>query len=256
MAYDPRNAAGLGTDQLDDQASMPLLNLIQQNSPQVNKQEEKYIEGASAGDIFFAPTGRILEQPIEFTPTAFRTVYVEWIPRAKGGGIVGIHPLTVVDDPAYEQGRERKFDEWLGANQLKKTTYVLGLIKVNNEITQAMLALSVTGQKVSRKLQGDIRKFRYDGDLADVPPAVFARSFKITSIYEKNKDDEGYYNWKLEEPRVLDFEADEDLLTAAEESATQSKLMLPSPQEQPRPALAAPEIGSDVIVNDTENTPY
>lgn len=237
MAYDPTKSAGLGTDQLDAQASMPLLNIIQQNSPQINKKTDKFIDGAEAGDIFFAPTDEVLTQPIEFVPTAFRTLYVEWVPKDQGGGLVGMHPLSIVDDPSYQQGRKGKYDEWLGDNELKKTTYVLGLIEVAGETTQAMMALAVTGQKVSRKLQGDIRKFRYVGDLAEVPPAVFARAFKLSADYEENSQGQGYYNFKLDDPRVLDFEADEALLEAAESSASEAKLSLPNPSQEPRAAL-------------------
>jgi hypothetical protein len=163
-----------------------------------------------------------------------------------------MHPLSIVDDPRYEQGRTKKYDEWLGANELKKTTYVLGLIELDGEQTTAMLALAVTGQKVSRKLQGDIRKFRYDGDLKDIVPAVFARSFKLSSEYEENAQDQGYYNFKLEDPRVLDFEADEALLIAAESQAKQAQLNLPSPTAEPRAAL--PDSGSDEVVDADE--PY
>lgn len=251
MAYDPTKAAGIGMENLDAQASMPLLNIIQQNSPQINKKSDKLIEGAEAGDIFFAPTQEVLTQPIEFTPTAFRTIYVEWVPKSEGGGLVGMHPLSVVDDPAYQQGRIGKYDEWLGSNELKKTTYVLGLITVDGELTQAMIALAVTGQKVSRKLQGDIRKFRYPGELKDIPTSVFSRSFQLKSEYEENDKQQGYYNFDFVNPRILDFEADEALLEAATDSAKSANLALPSPQAEPRPALTASD---DVI--DAEDTPY
>ena len=253
MAYDPTKAAGLGMDQLDAQASMPLLNIIQQNSPQLNEKKDQFIDGSKAGDIFFAPTQEVLTQPIEFTPTAFRTLYVEWVPKADGGGLVGMHPMSIINDPAYEQGRKGKYDEWLGDNELKKTTYVLGLISLDGELTPAMIALAVTGQKVSRKIQNDIRKFRYDGDLKDVPTSVFSRAFQLTAEYEENAQEQGYYNFSFHDPRVLDFEADEALLEAATDSAKQANLALPSPQESARPAL--PD-GGDTIDAESDDQPY
>lgn len=246
MAYDPTKAAGIGMDQLDDSASMPLINLIQQNSPQLNKKHEKYIENAEAGDMFFAPTGELLAQPVKFTPTAFRTLYVEWVPKDQGGGLVAMHPLSIVDDPAYEQGRHSKYDEWLGDNELKKTTYILGLIELDGELTEAMVALAVTGQRVSRKLQQDIRKFRYDGELKEIVPAVFARSWELSSEYEENAQGQGYYNFKFSNPAVLDFEADELLLSTAEGTAKRANLALPSPQTEAQPALAVAD----------DDTPY
>ena len=240
MAFDPTKVAGAGLDDLDQSSKMPLLNIIQQMSPQINPQKDQYIEGAKAGDIFFAPTSQVLEQPIEFLPVALKTVYVEWKPRDLGGGMVGVHPLDIRGrkDLGYEQGRKTKYDEWLGENELKKTTYVLGLIELDGEQTEAMLALTSTGQRIARKLQEDIGKFRYTGKLKDVAPFVYSRSFKITASYEENAKGEGYFNWKMSEPRVLDFDKDEALLELATSKQQEAKLALPSAE----PASSTPTL--------------
>jgi hypothetical protein len=232
MAYDPTKHAGAGLEDLDKSSKMPLLNIIQQMSPQINPKKDQFIEGSKAGDIFFAPTSEILDQPIDFLPVALKTVYVEWKPLDQGGGIVGIHPLDIRNrkDLGYQQGRKTQYDEWLGSNELKKTTYVMGLILLEGEQTDAMLALTSTGQRVARKLQDDINKFRYDGDFKAVQPAVFARAFNLTAEYEENKNGDGYFNWKLSNPRVLDFVADEALLTLAASKNADAQAALPSPQ--------------------------
>lgn len=239
MAYDPTKHAGAGLEDLDKPSKMPLLNIIQQMSPQINPKKDQFIDGSKAGDIFFAPTSEILDQPIDFLPVALKTVYVEWKPMDQGGGIIGIHPLDIRNrkDLGYEQGRKTQYDEWLGSNELKKTTYVLGLIELDGERTDAMLALTSTGQRVARKLQDDIIKFRYTGDLKDVKPTVFAREFKLTAAYEENKNGDGYFNWKLSEPRVLDFDADEALLELAASKNVDAQSSLPSPQASAAPAL-------------------
>jgi len=250
MPYDPTKHAGAGLDALDDSTKMPLLNIIQQMSPQLIDGDDKYIDGSKAGDVFFSPTGEIVEKPIKFVPIALRTVYVEWKPKTEGGGIVNMHPISIKGraDLGYKQGVKTQYDEWLGDNELKKTTYVMGHAEINGERTDVMLALAVTGQKVSRKLQDEIRKFRYDGDLADTPPPVFAREFDLTTIRETNSNDQSYFNWKFENPRVLDFTEDEALLETCGEKFEEAQTLLPSPQAtEAQPALTA---------GDDTDTPY
>ena len=240
MSFDISQYAGAGTENLDESSSMPLLNIIQSNSPQLIKQKDQFIEGASTGDIFYTPTQEVVDQPIRFTPSAFKTVYVEWKPRP-AGGFVGYHPLTIVSHPAYEQGRDpaKPYKEHLGPNDLEKTTYVLGTIEINGVKTPAMVALKSSGQRVARKIQGDIRKFRYE-DNPDMPPPVFARSWELTAKYEESNDGDGYYNWDFGNPQVLDFESDVELLEAAADLLNNAGGMLPTPSIAPsteKPAL-------------------
>lgn len=242
MSFDIEQYAGAGTETLEESSSMPLLKIIQSNSPELIPQKDKFIDGAKAGDIFYAPTQEVLEQPIRFTPSAFRTLYVEWKPRTQGGGIVGMHPLTIKSHPDYAQGKDpaRPYKESLGDNDLIKTTYVLGTIEINGTMTPAMVALQSAGQRTARKLQGDIRKFRYDGK--DFAPPVFAQSWGITAKYEESNDGDPYYNWEFSEPQVLDFEDDVALLNEAADLAANADGALPQARIAPakaQPALTA-----------------
>lgn len=239
MAYDPTANAGLGTDGLEESTSLPLINVIQQLSPQFNQDDEKYIEGSKVGDMFFAPTGQILQQPISFIPTAFRTMYVEWKPKDQGGGIVGTHPLSIVSSPDYKQGVKAQYDEWLNDNELKKTTYVLGFMDLDGTSTECMIAFVSTGQKVARLLQKNIRNFRYDGKFKDVPPAVFARSWDLTTVREKNAKGQSYYVMAFNNPKTLDFTKNEDILNLCADQAKHAVKTLPSVDSAPKPALEA-----------------
>ena len=47
--------------------------------------------------------------------------------------------LNVVNNPNYEKGRERQYDEWLGENELKFTTYWFVLLELNGKWEQAVI---------------------------------------------------------------------------------------------------------------------
>ena len=124
MAFDISTVAGQGTENLDSGgSSLPFIKILQDLSPQLKAQKDEYIEGSKAGDLMFAKTQDIIDQPARIIPCYTKSIYTEWIPRARGGGFVGNHGLNVVSNPNYEKGRERQYDEWLGENELKFTTY-------------------------------------------------------------------------------------------------------------------------------------
>lgn len=234
MAFDITTVAGQGTENLDTGSSLPFIRILQDLSPQLKKQKDEYIEGAESGDLFFAKTQSVLEQPVEIIPCYTKSIYTEWVPRSKGGGFVGNHPLTIVSHPNYEKGRERQYDEWLGENELKFTTYWFVLMKQGDSWEQAVIPFTSSQLRVSRKLTQDINRFRYD-DASIVPP-LFAQAWQLKSVLETSKNGDDYFNFEFVEPRVLDFEADEDILSLASQtygSASDTPLL----QTEESPAL-------------------
>lgn len=225
--FDITQHAGAGLEELDQGTRMPQLKIVQDMSPQKNKNKDEYIEGCEVGDIFFASTNEIVPQPVTLVPVRMKALYAEWSPRSVGDGLIALHDLDVTTRPEYEKGREKKYDEWLGSNELHMTHYWFFLAEINGEFTEVVLPMSKSQLKTSRKLQEDIRKFRYTGDHAKVVPPLFARTFKLTAEYEENANGDGYYNWKLAAPEVLDFTTDGALLNRASDAFKAAQAALP-----------------------------
>lgn len=216
MAFDITTVAGQGTENLDTGSSLPFIRILQDLSPQLKPQKDEYVEGSKSGDLFFAKTQSVIEQPVEIIPCYTKSIYTEWIPRSKGGGFVGNHPLTVVSNPNYEKGRERQYDEWLGENELKFTTYWFVLLKQGDSWEQAVIPFTSSQLRVSRKLTQDINRFRYED--ASITPPLFAQKWKLQSVLETSKNGDDYFNFEFVEPNVLDFEADEEILNLASQT--------------------------------------
>jgi len=239
MAFDITTVAGQGTENLDTGGgSLPFIRILQDLSPQLKSQKDEYIEGSKAGDLMFAKTQSLLPQPVKIIPVYTKSIYTEWVPRSKGGGFKGNHALNIVNDSNYEKGRERQYDEWLGENELKFTTYWFVLMELDGKWEQAVIPFTSSQLRVSRKLTGDINKFRYSG--MDVTPPLYAQSWELSSVLETSKNGDDYFNFSFAEPKVLDFEADEAVLTLASDtynSASDTPLL----QAQPKPALISTE---------------
>lgn len=243
MAFDPTQVDGAGHDQLEKSSTLPIIRIIQDQSPEINKRKEEYIDGAEAGDLLWNLDKSILARPLEFVPVGGVSLYTEWTPKDEGGGFHGYHPLTIVNHPDYEKGRKKKHDEWLGQHELKYTRYECILAFIHGEWKRALLAMTSTQLHVARKLSQEIAKFRYPG-LAVIPP-VFARKWKLSTVLEKTTSDQEYFNFKIDNPEVLDFTTDEKLLNMANEASKTARASLPSPRTSaPVAALKADDTGT------------
>lgn len=215
MAFDIAKVSGQGMENLDSGSSLPFIRILQDLSPQLKKQKEEYVPGAEAGNLFFAKTKNVIDSPTKVIPTYTQSVYTEWVPRNKGGGYVATHPLTIVSNPNYEKGRERQYDEWLGENELRFTTYWFVLVEIDGKYEEAIIPFTSSQLRVSRKLTADINRFRYDGELSSVVPPLYAQKWEISTVLETSKNGDDYYNFSFSNPVALDFEADEALLNEA-----------------------------------------
>lgn len=80
--------AGEGTENIKaSDLLIPFLRVIQSNTKQLSKSQPEYIPGAESGLIFNTATRELFKE-IYFVPSLYRTKFIEWIPRSKGGGKV------------------------------------------------------------------------------------------------------------------------------------------------------------------------
>jgi len=92
--------AGLGFEEAkSEDMAIPFLRILAQLSPQVNKRDGAYVEGAEAGMIYNTVSNEVFkgEDGITVIPCYYSRRYVEWKPRAEGGGYVNsYHPDDTV----------------------------------------------------------------------------------------------------------------------------------------------------------------
>ena len=90
-------AKGLGDISQKDLA-LPFLKILAQLSPEVNKRDGKYVEGAEAGMIYNSVTGELYNgvEGINVIPCFYKLEYLEWKDRGEGlGAPVAIYPFFI-----------------------------------------------------------------------------------------------------------------------------------------------------------------
>ena len=79
--------------------SIPFINLLQSNSPEVQKSKDGSVR---IGFMKNTVTGEVVsgDEGLYFLPVHDDSAFVEWVPRTRGGGFVAVH------DPASEEVQE------------------------------------------------------------------------------------------------------------------------------------------------------
>lgn len=190
-------------NQTRDDIVIPFITVLQDLSPQVKKGT---VEGAKVGMLFNTVTEQLVDpkKGILFVPAYTEHVYIEWIPRKRGGGFVASYKM---DDPIVTKAKEESeefgklsvtSDEG-GTNDLVETFNVYGSIIDEEGDPESMAVISFTSSKIKtyKRWNTSLRMFTLKTDGGrKVRPPLFAHQVRITTVKEVKGDDE-YYNFCL-----------------------------------------------------------
>jgi len=181
-----RGSENVGTDDI----VIPRLLLLQQLSPQLDKTDALYIEGASAGDICNSLTGVNYGSDVTIVPIYFRKEYVVWKDRKKGGGFCGTYATRADAERAIAELEPPTADY---AAEDTATQFVL-VVNADGSLDQAMLTLSKTKLSFSRKLQSLIRLTEQDSFATKYSLATVAVSNDLGKFHNFTATSQGYVN--------------------------------------------------------------
>jgi len=174
--------------------SIPFLNVMQPLSQMV---VEELIDGIKPGDLVNSVTKEILKQPVVLQPVHKEEVWVEWIPRTKGGGLVERHDPNsdVVQQvlkannnsripPKDAEGKRPPFKMPNGSgNDLIETYYVYNLIMDENGVaTEGYCVLSFSSTKIRVQKDWMTAMFTQKGR-----PPMFANRTRCSTVKEKRE---------------------------------------------------------------------
>lgn len=188
--------AGAGFENQDrSDYSIPFLAVLQGLSPELET-----LENAKPGHILNKVTQEVAsgKEGVAFVPCYTQHVYVEWVPRDAGGGIVGVHELT---SPVVAEARANaKVGKFILANgnELIETFYVYGiLVGENGETSQAVIAFTSTKIKKYKAWMTKARTIQIRlPDGRRINPPLFAHRYRLKTVKEKNSKGE-FYNWDV-----------------------------------------------------------
>lgn len=142
VAADPFGGAIDTTQTTAEDFAIPFLYILQSNSPQVKKSSGDYVEGAEEGKIYNTVSKELYEE-VMLLAAHYERVFIEWIPRSKGGGFVARHK----EAPEYTVDEET--GAWIlpNGNELKDTRQWYALI-VHPDGTSEPATIGMTGSNI------------------------------------------------------------------------------------------------------------
>lgn len=189
--------ASSGLEQITMQdLQVPFLTVLQPLSPQVNKRNSEYVNGAEPGMIYNIATQELYET-IDFVPSQYQRRYTEWKPRETGGGLV--KDWGSDDSRLAQCKRDEKTnrDVTPEGNILVTSGTFFGILVPMGE--RAVLAFASTQLKKARRwlstalTQTGIRPDT--GDKFTLP--LFSTVYRLSTVQEKNDKGE-WFGWKVE----------------------------------------------------------
>jgi len=208
--------AGVGLENTSaEDYAIPFISILQALSPQLNKQEGKYIKGAEQGQIFNNVTNEVVdgeEKGIQVVPVGFKFTIVEWKPRESGGGIVAIYDRDNAPDDAEKDAKGR--DVRPNGNSLVSTgTHYVLLVKEDGSFEQAVISMSSTQLKKSRRWNSLMAQITMRGPNGMFTPPTYSHQYRLKTVPESNNNG-SWYGWSVTNEGMLQ---DRDLYLAAKD---------------------------------------
>lgn len=180
--------AGAGFDNTTkDDYALPFLHILQKMSPQVDKRDPKYVKGAEEGQFFNTVTQEAFEGEntgIVVIPVDFKKVFLEWVPRTLGGGLVAEHATR--EEAELNRSTEKQTDIVDTANH-----YLL--IRTANGWEAAVFSCTSTKLKASRAWMSMMSRVTVNGK----PAPSFAKKYVLRTVSQSN-DKGSYFNFKAD----------------------------------------------------------
>ena len=159
--------------------ALPFLKILGQLSPEVNKRDGKYVEGAEPGMIYNSVTGETFsgESGVPVIPCYYKLEYVEWKDRGKDGSGAPVKIYPSSSDIMTKTTRGGDFKDRLpNGNYIEKTAQHFVVVGSGSPTTALII-----------KMQGKNGLFT---------PATFSHLYQLKTVQQSN-DKGTWFGWEV-----------------------------------------------------------
>ena len=189
-------AKGLGKIGQEDLA-LPFLKILGQLSPEVNKRDGKYVEGAEPGMIYNSVSGDLYDgvKGIDVIPCFYKLEYIEWKDRGDGPGA----PVAIYDSSSDIMSKTKPDanykDRLPSGNYIEKTASHFVIVTGDSPST-ALISMKSTQLKISRKWNSMMSGIKMKGKNGLFTPASFSHIYKLKTTQMSN-DKGTWFGWEV-----------------------------------------------------------
>jgi hypothetical protein len=165
--------------------ALPFLKILGQLSPEVNKRDGKYVEGAEPGKIINTVTNELFDK-ISVVPCHYKRQYIP---------PVAIHDAD--SDIVSTTTRDKSFKDRLpNGNYLDNTASHFVLVLGKTPST-ALISMKSTQLKVSRKWNSLMMGIKLQGKNGLFTPPTYSHIYNLSTVQMSN-DKGTWFGWEVE----------------------------------------------------------
>ena len=174
--------------------ALPFLKILGQLSPEVNKRDGKYVEGAEPGLIINTVTNELYND-VDVIPCHYKRQYIEWQDRGTSTGApVAIHEADSDIISQTTRGKDYK-DRLANGNYLENTASHFVLVRGANPHT-ALISMKSTQLKVSRKWNSMMMGLKMQGKNGLFTPPTYSHIYNLKTVQMSN-DKGTWFGWDV-----------------------------------------------------------
>ena len=166
-----------------DDYALPFLRVLGQLSPECNKRDAKYVDGAEPGMIFNTVTKQLYdgEAGVNIIPCYYKREYVEWSDRGEGTSApVAIH--SVDSGIIKEATRDASYKDRLpNGNYLENTASYFVLLESCDD---DLISMKSTQLKVSRSWNSMMNSIKLKGKNGMFTPAMCSHVYNLKTVQQ------------------------------------------------------------------------
>jgi len=201
--------------------ALPFLKILGQLSPEVNKRDGKYVEGAEPGKIINTVTNKLYDT-LQVVPVFYKRQYIEWQDRgASTGAPVAIHEADSDIVSQTTRGKDYK-DRLPNGNYLENTASHFVLTVGDNPST-ALISMKSTQLKVSRKWNSMMMGIKMQGKNGLFTPPTYSHIYKLSTVQMSN-DKGTWFGWDVAKEGLVKDKNVYDMAKAFAESVGKGEI--------------------------------
>ena len=173
--------------------ALPFLKILGQLSPEVNKRDGKYVEGAEPGKIINTVTNELFDK-ISVVPCHYKRQYIEWQDRGESQGA----PVKIYEagDDLPKTTRDKFNKDRLANGNYLENTASHFVVVLGKTPTTALISMKATQLKVSRKWNSMMMSIKMQGKNGMFTPPTYSHVYKLKTVQQSN-DKGTWFGWDV-----------------------------------------------------------
>jgi hypothetical protein len=215
--FDMEADAQQGTQNISQEdLALPFLKILGQLSPEVNKRDGKYVEGAEPGKIINTVTNELFDK-ISVVPCHYKRQYIEWQDRGTSGSGAPVAIHDADSDIVSQTTRDKSYKDRLPNGNYLDNTASHFVLTLGDTPSTALISMKSTQLKVSRKWNSMMMGIKMQGKNGLFTPPTYSHIYKLSTVQMSN-DKGTWFGWDVAKVSPVDDKAIYDMAKSFAES--------------------------------------